>query len=164
MQVCVESVNLVTYLWLLTIIFDLWNQLSEITELSKSHARVTRWSPSGNVKFILKKNTSFSVRTEAFNKLYFILKSYQWWILQLKNNACNLSECSLESEFCRTLPQDHLCASWGSSLCCRNWLNNERNLMMVPNTRIQLFQKRLLLWSMMHDPCFIARSALWEQT
>ena len=26
---------------------------------------------------------------------------------------------------------------------------------------IQLFQKRLLLWSVMHGPCFIALSALW---
>ena len=29
--------------------------------------------------------------------------------------------------------------------------------------QIQLFQKGFLLWSMMHDPCFIACSALWEQ-
>ena len=28
---------------------------------------------------------------------------------------------------------------------------------------IQLFQKRLLLWSMMHDPCFLARIASWKK-
>ena len=45
----------------------------------------------------------------------------------------------------------------------RGIMGNQGKIAKKQSGKIQLFQKRLLLWSMMHDPCFIVRSALWEQ-